>query len=213
MPTTHTVKINYIYHIRRQGDANDFSKGYIGISYNPKRRLREHRSGQNPHLTAAFSKYNDIEMVIISQGTREEMLEMEVWLRPNKKMGWNCEKGGGNPPIFTGEDHYLFGKSHSEESKRKISEANEGKPNKYKGRTDRWDEETRRRIGAHSKGRPKSQAHRDAHIRRVRLIDKDLTFECMKDAAEYCGKKDASPITKVCRGKQITAYGYKWEYV
>lgn len=38
-------------------------------------------------------------------------------------------------------------------------------------------------------------------------------FDCIKDAERYLGKSHANTnISKCCKGKQKTAYGYKWKY-
>src|ERR1035438_7782775 len=75
-------------------------EGYIGVSNNPKRRLREHkRSKQNPHLTRAFAKYKDnMTLTILLEGSDNYCLEIEEKLRPTNQMGWNIVKGGGKPP-------------------------------------------------------------------------------------------------------------------
>ena len=38
-------------------------------------------------------------------------------------------------------------------------------------------------------------------------------FNSIKYAGKYLNIDDPSHISKVCKGKRITAYGYKWEYV
>lgn len=105
----------YLYQIRRVCDAGDLTKGYVGISNNPARRLTEHtRKGDNPHLHSALTKYADTEMVLVSEGTRIEMLTMEAWLRPERNIGWNIAEGGVCAPS-------QLGFRHSNESKVKMS--------------------------------------------------------------------------------------------
>ncbi len=51
--------------------------------------------------------------------------------------------------------------------------------------------------------------------RRVIRIDKDenrIIFDSVTDAANSCGGKGRSYISKVCNGTLKSAYGYKWEY-
>ena len=38
-------------------------------------------------------------------------------------------------------------------------------------------------------------------------------FTSIKHAGIFLGINDPSHISKVCRGKRMTAYGYKWKYV
>ena len=54
-------------------------------------------------------------MVLISSGSKEEMLRMENWLRPSPHIGWNIAAGGGMPPSPAG-------RILSTDSRRKISE-------------------------------------------------------------------------------------------
>lgn len=94
----------YLYWIHHKDANGDMKQGYIGISTNYKHRWGRHRRGEtNPHLKAAIEKYgDDIVFELISSGTTEEMLRMETWLRPDKEIGWNIEKGGSLPPNLKG---------------------------------------------------------------------------------------------------------------
>ena len=38
------------------------------------------------------------------------------------------------------------------------------------------------------------------------------TFNTMTEASNYIGAKDLSSISQVCRGKKVTAGGFKWRY-
>lgn len=87
-----------LYHICRQSDKFDFTKGYIGVSKSVIKRFEEHKKGTNMHLKYALEKYNDIIMYVISKGTQEEVLSQELLLRPEDDIGWNIVKGGGYPP-------------------------------------------------------------------------------------------------------------------
>lgn len=109
-----------LYHAHLPGDFGDFKKGYIGITDDMVSREIRHRQGISgcPILKKALLKYPDIVFSEISQGSREEMLRMEAWLRP-KAMGWNAVAGGGAPPSH-------LGKSMSQEQKNKIGKANSG---------------------------------------------------------------------------------------
>ena len=97
--------IYYLYHIRRNIHDGQLNEGYIGVSRTPFDRYEDHvKRSENPHLQNAISKYRDIEMRLISSGTKEQVLKMENWLRPNRQMGWNIAIGGGMPPDPTGRE-------------------------------------------------------------------------------------------------------------
>lgn len=92
----------YLYHICRAADVGNLKVGYIGISKDVKKRWKGHRSKTNAHLQRALKAYDDIVWNVISEGSKEEILRMEVWLRPDKDIGWNIAAGGGLPPNLKG---------------------------------------------------------------------------------------------------------------
>lgn len=129
--------MNYLYHIHRVCRRGMLKEGYIGITKDPDRRFSEHkRGGCNPHLDRALSKYDDVEITLISEGTRDEMLRMEAWLRPLEKTAWNIAAGGGNPPDPTGRPRTketiekwrstVIGRKRTSESKKRMSDAQRG---------------------------------------------------------------------------------------
>lgn len=85
----------YLYHIHRKEDKGNLKVGYIGITVDTARRWKRHKHEPvNEHLGRALKKYDDIEFTIISEGSNEEMLRMENWLRPTNNIGWNVGVGG-----------------------------------------------------------------------------------------------------------------------
>ena len=93
----------YVYHICREGDVGDLTKGYLGISKEPEKRWHAHRRGEtNAHLTRAYKKYNDIVEYIVLGWDHASCLLMEHLWRPHKKIGWNLAVGGGLPPSSKG---------------------------------------------------------------------------------------------------------------
>ena len=92
----------YIYHIRPSKWAGFYSKGYIGITEDFKRRRHEHFSKmklgehKNYNLNEAYQKFGrDLDMVIINQClSREEVSAAEKALRPLQGMSWNLKSGG-----------------------------------------------------------------------------------------------------------------------
>ncbi len=128
----------YVYHISRPG--MNISEGYIGISSNPKRRRGNHKSrGENPHLSSAMAKYDDLQYKILcGYENEEDALSLEKTFRPSKNIGWNIAEGGGKPPVRYGTDNKGVppsrkGAVHSEESKKRISESKRGIPSRRKG--------------------------------------------------------------------------------
>lgn len=105
---------------------------------------------------------------------------------------YNMNYGTRNERIsksLKGEKHPLYGKHHSEESKKKMSESSKGK---NKG-----------------KDNPASKS--------ILMYDREgnfiKRFECTRDTNEYFGKKNAYKNVSMClTGKQKTAYGYVFKY-
>ena len=123
---------------------------------------------------------------VLARGTREEMIELEHELLENRKAKcwdryYNIITCFPPPPMF-GEKHPNFGKELSEETKRKIGEAN-------KGRT--LSEETKRKIGESSKGR----THSEETKRKIGESSKGKTTseEAKRKIGEGNGKACVSP--------------------
>lgn len=115
----------YLYHIRRLCDAGVLTEGYIGISYAPHERFKQHkRRNTNKHLSAAIEKYDDIELSIVTSGSRNEMLRLEKYLRPHDNIGWNVTEGGGDPPDTSA---YWKGRIRSEEHQKNLSASLRGR--------------------------------------------------------------------------------------
>lgn len=93
---------------------------------------------------------------------------------------------GVNSPSFgkRGELNYFYGKHHTEEQKKKISESRKGKC-----------------TGAQN---PAS--------RKVLCVELNRVFDTVRDAAKFVGIKSPCNISECCRGKQKTAGGYHWQY-
>ena len=49
--------------------------------------------------------------------------------------------------------------------------------------------------------------------RRVMCVETNDVFESMGDAAKFAKLKDATGITKCCKGERTVAGGYHWKYV
>lgn len=112
---------HYVYHLKLKGMGLD--EGYVGVTNRPQLRLDEHKkSSYNPYLTRALKKYkNEIEYVILDVfEQRKDAHWLEYTLRPNKNIGWNIAIGGITPPRWAG-------KNHTEQTKKKMSDAAKGR--------------------------------------------------------------------------------------
>lgn len=183
----------------------------------------ERRSGQNgyrykhcPKFWNAIEKYgwDSFEHVVIEDNlTLEEanILEEKLIKEYNSiENGFNINLGGRNhlwsleqqqqmKERNLGEKNPNYGKPRSEETKRKIGEAN--------------------RIAQlgkhHSEGTKKKMSETHKKDIPILCIEKNIIFSCPTDAAVGIGlePKKAGHITEVCKGKRKTAYGYHWSYV
>ncbi|CAM0040795.1 homing endonuclease [Vibrio phage D148] len=110
-----------LYHICREGDVGDLSKGYIGITNNIDRRWSEHKSGRSKcmHLNNAVAKYDDIVYTTIEEGHREYIETREFTLRPEPGIGWNIAVGG--------RKSNTLGRPLSDDTKRKIGDSKRGR--------------------------------------------------------------------------------------
>lgn len=89
----------YVYWIHREVHTDPSSEGYIGITSEfDKRMWRHFKNPNNTHLKRALQKYDDVKKDILWEGSREECLLSEFFLRPEVGIGWNISRGGGMPP-------------------------------------------------------------------------------------------------------------------
>lgn len=168
------MKKYYVYWIKAIHHQDPYSEGYIGCSCQPDVRFRSHttdntRAGST--LVKQYVKENGIDnvsMVILAEfNTEKEGKEAEYSYRPKSNIGWNIAKGGLVNPDCTG-------RKHSPETKKKITQNglitknNRKKDNpdiyqsKWKGRTDRWNDNQKKLIGSYHKGKTISEEHKKA---------------------------------------------------
>jgi len=111
----------YLYWIKRAIHTDIRTEGYVGITNNPKIRLRAHKYTKQRYIVQnALKKYSDVEFKIIFEGSTDYCAFLENKFRPVENIGWNIVKGGRKPPDKTGC-------KLTEEHKRKISIGNKGK--------------------------------------------------------------------------------------
>lgn len=95
---------------------------------------------------------------------------------------------------------------HSEETKRKISEAQKGERNHMYGK--HFSEEAKRKIRESLKGK---HINRKDQSKRVLCIETGIVFESISDAYRKTGVC-LSGISAACLGKLKTAGGYHWRF-
>lgn len=128
-------------------------KVYIGITgQNPEKRWGKNGQGyeSNKHFWSAIQKYgwdNFKHEILFKDLTKEKACEIEILLislfnAQNQEFGYNINPGG---------DLGLTGFHHSDEAKRKISDATSGKNNPFYGK--KHSEKTKKKISKANKGK------------------------------------------------------------
>ena len=90
----------YVYWIKRKHFTN-YKEGYIGVTTKSlEERFKFHSKyvKKRSVVRKAIEKYDDIEIKLLFEGSKEDCLKLEYSLRPEKNIGWNLAEGGGLPP-------------------------------------------------------------------------------------------------------------------
>jgi len=120
-----------LYWWKDTSHTDPLTEGYIGISKRVKRRGYEHKNEHRDWWRP------DLECVILKEGLSQvEARDIEREYRPKMHIGWNIATGGGHPPshkgmkfpgrMQSGKDNHFYGKKHTEESLKKMSESHMG---------------------------------------------------------------------------------------
>lgn len=128
---------------------------------------------------------------------------------------WSDEHKAKVSAMFTGEGNPFYGHHHTEETKQKISKSRKGK----RSGEDHPMYGKHHTIEALEK---MSQRRQGKGGKQVRCINTGEIFNCMMDAARWCGLKNSCTIGRICNHKEkqktagkhpITGERLKWEFV
>ena len=179
--------------------VNENNKCYIGqTSRNPKDRWKGNGSeyvGQVFYNSIKYYGWDNISHVVLCHGlSEEEANEMEILLisifktTNRDEFGYNVANGGNgvgqhseetrkklseaNKGKYKGEKHPMYGKPRSEETKKKMSEAHKGKHHS---------EESKKKISEAHKGK-----HKGVNNPKAKKVFSDgKIFSTAKECAEY----------------------------
>lgn len=128
--------------------------------------------------------------------------------RESLRKYWASEEGRAQAKKHSletmGKNNPMYGKHHSEESKKKISESHTGEKNGNYGK--HFTQEHRSKISEANKGKHKHIGEKNPRAKAVFCIELNKCYLTAKSAAEETGA-DNSAIGKCCRG--IRSYAGK----
>lgn len=202
------------------------AKKYFGITHNPRRRWQNgHGYFRNKHFYNAILKYgweSFSHEILYDNLSLEKACELEKQYISKHKTylyenGYNGSLGGENPGngrTYSTEERNLrrnkmlgnkfgLGYKHTEETKKKISEA--GRRRKGQPLTEQ------QRIAAISRLPPPRYGADNPASRPVLCVELNVVYPCGKAAANALGLQ-CSHISNVCRGKRKTTGGYHFRF-
>lgn len=201
-------------------------KRYFGITKNPKKRWQNgHGYSRNKHFYNAIVKYgweNFAHEILQDNLSWEDACLLEEWYIAKYRThlyeyGYNGSLGGekpGNGRQYSAEERAHrsrkmlgnkcgLGYRHTEDARRKISEA--GHRRKGKPLTDSQREEVISHLPPPRYGKDNPQA------KQVFCVELNIVYPCGRDAANALNLHP-SHISNVCRGKRETTGGYHFEF-
>lgn len=189
-----TLETRMKYSLARKGSKNNmYGKNHSEESI---KKMSENRGDARGEKNSFFGKHH-------TQETKDIISKMNIGRVVSD------EERLMRSVINSGERNPFYGKKHSQETIEKIK--------------DGYSQERRNTISERMKlNNPNKNG--TLMIKGVSMLDKDTnevikTFKSGTDAGNYIkslnltkGKTPNTAICEVCRGQQITAYGYKWKF-
>ena len=221
--------VGYIYLITDTTNG----KQYVGQHHYHIENLDPNYHGSGTIISKIYKKrpHTLKEVYLKTCYTQEELDEWEKYyinfyntLSPN---GYNLQEGGrGGLPsdetrrkmsdthkgLCAGEKHPMFGKHHSEESKKKLSETIKGEKHPFYGR--HHSEESKQKMSESLKGKPKSEEHKKKLSKKVLQFTLNGEFVREWPSTRECGRNgfDSGAVAKCCNGKLPQYKGFYWIY-
>ena len=224
-------------------------KSYIGLTTQALARRWRNGEGYRREGTKfynAIKKYgwdsfNHEVLETVEANSKEELIqklkELEKYYIDKYDSfvnGYNMTRGGDDVGLNRGESHHFYGKTHSEETRRKLSEARKkfyidggehprgmlGKTHSenYKQRLSeemsgknnhmygkKHSEESKKKISESLKGKEYLQGENNPSAKKVICVETGEVFNTMKEACEWCGLKYSTTIVKACKDENKSA--------
>lgn len=200
------------------------NKKYIGITCqtNPKRRWANgagYKQQRRFYNAIKHYGFDGFEHIILESGLSKEQAELkeQEYIRKYKsndlRYGYNIENGG-HVNKYTDEQRkrmssVMLGRTHSEQTKRKMSIAHKGKSAEWLIGTKASDV-TRAKMSAQRKG--------VQNVRSRKVYQYDLNgnfvaeYEYMDLAKDALGLNSTSHISRCCLGQRKKAHGFMLSY-
>ena len=203
-------------------------KSYIGQSVNLNRRKKtfinfsKYRHGKIYYARKKYCKESDWTYKVLEYCDVDKLDEREQYyieLYDTMNNGYNSDTGGHlNRKLsnearqkFSGSGNPFYGKHHTEEQKRKLSELRKGENNYFYGK--HHTEEQKRKLSEAMKGRYVGE--KNPNSKAVIQLSKNgefiAEFSTMKEASEKIGRSISS-ISSCCgtKDKRTIVGGFKW---
>lgn len=205
-------------------------KRYVGMtSQKPENRWNNGRGYiNNKHFYRAIEKYgwhNFTHEILYTNLSKEEAEKLEIKIiaeydSANYEKGYNIDLGGNGSHKFSELtkkriSEALKGHGCSEETRRKISLANTGRPSPLKGKkmspeNVKKNSECHKGLTPWNKGRAWSPEERaKMNGKAVKCVETGIVYRTAHEASEKLGI-DFSSICKCRRGEVKRAGGYHW---
>jgi len=132
------TRLYRVYWIYTEGMSDYKTQGYVGVTKNSIfHRLGQHLHSKRPVgyiLRELKDTGIDIKVVELFRGTKEEALDKEYELRPNRYIGWNIQAGGNRSTVVCSNCGKYLPKGYSN-SKHLCTECNDYDGKFTKGNT------------------------------------------------------------------------------